>query len=507
MRLSFILVVVCVLEAAAQPTVRTYVNDTRTQHVWLDQYREFLSLPNVLGDSVNIMRNAAFIRDLLQAQGVTSTLLLSGKANSAPVVFGEVNVPGATTTVAFYAHYDGQPVNPKQWADGLTPFTPALYSDRLDKGGVPAAFPTANQPIVPTWRLYGRGASDDKAGVFAIIKAYEALIKTGHQPTCNIKFFFEGEEEAGSINLDVIFKRYKEQLKADLWVICDGPRNITGKKQVVFGVRGDVNIDLKVYASKRPLHSGNYGNWAPNPALRLAQLLGSMKDKDGQVLIPGFYDDVTPLTSSEKAALAKIPPVESILREDLALGQPDGNGKSFMELLALPTLNINGMQSGNVGSMASNVIPTEASAVLDLRLVLGNDVKRQVKKVVDYVVAYGYHVIDHEPTDSERRQYPLLAKMVARPGGYNAQRTPMDLPLARQVVQAIGTTVDYEVIKVPSAGGSLPLYLFETLLGAKPVTVPIANYDNNQHAENENVRLDYLWEGIETMAAVMAGVK
>ncbi len=490
--------------STGQTSLHQYIFDQKNQHLWLTEYQQFLSIPNVLKDSVNIARNAAYIGDLLKQNGVAAELLVSGKPNSAPVVFGEVLVPGATTTLAFYAHYDGQPVNPKQWAEGLEPFLPVLMSDRLDKGGKSIPFPKADEPVQPNWRMYARGSSDDKAGVFAIIKAYETLLKTGRKPSVNIKFFFEGEEEAGSINLDVIFKKYKEKLNADLWIICDGPRNISGKKQVVFGVRGDVNLDLKIYASKRPLHSGNYGNWAPNPAMRLAQLLSSMKDKNGKVLIAGFYDDVKPLSESERKALAKIPAVESILKEDLALAQPDGEGKSFMELLTLPTLNINGMQSGNVGSMASNVIPTEANAVLDLRLVLGNDVNRQVKKVVDHLVKEGYKVIDHEPSDAERKQFPLLAKLVMRPGGYNAQRTPMDLPLAQKVVDAVETTIDYEVVKVPSAGGSLPLYLFETILNAKPITIPIVNYDNNQHAENENVILNYLWEGMETMAAVMA---
>jgi len=479
-----------------------YIFDQKNQHRWLSEYKSFLSIPNVLGDSVNIVRNAQLIGDMLKQNGMKSELLLSGKPNSAPVVFGEVLVPGATTTLAFYAHYDGQPVNPKQWA-GLEPFKPVLMSNRIDKGGKSISFPSESEAVQGNWRLYARGSSDDKAGVFAIIKAYETLVKTGKKPSVNIKFFFEGEEEAGSTNLDVIFSKYKDKLKADLWVICDGPRNISGKKQVVFGVRGDVNIDLKVYASKRPLHSGNYGNWAPNPGMRLAQLLSSMKDNNGKVLIDGFYDDVTPLSETEKQALAKIPPVEPILKEDLALGKPDGEGKSFMELLTLPTLNINGMASGNVGNMASNVIPTEATAVIDLRLVLGNDVKRQVKKVTDHIVKQGYFIIDHEPSDEERKQHPLLAKVVMRGSGYNAQRTPMDLPLAQKAVKAIETTIDYEVVKVPSAGGSLPLYLFEQLLNAKPITVPIVNYDNNQHAENENVMLQYLWDGIETMSAIM----
>jgi acetylornithine deacetylase/succinyl-diaminopimelate desuccinylase-like protein len=209
------------------------------------------------------------------------------------------------------------------------------------------------------------------------------------------------------------------------------------------------------------------------------------------------------LSITEKQALAKIPEVEPMLKEDLLLAKPDGGGKSLAELLPLPTLNINGMQSGNVGSMASNIIPTEASAVLDLRLVLGNDVDRQVKKVIDHISNQSYYVIDHEPTDDERRQHALLAKVVKRKGGYNAQRTSMDLPLAQKVAKAIETTINYEVVKIPSVGGSLPLFLFEQLIDGNPITVPIANYDNNQHAENENLILQYLWDGIETMSAIM----
>lgn len=487
-----------------QPTkLKQYISSTKNQHRWLNEYRELLSIPNVYGDSVNILRNANTLKDMLTRRGVKSQLLFSGKKNSAPVVYGEILTPGAKTTLSFYAHYDGQPVNPKQWAEGLSPFTPVLMSDRLDKGGKIIPFPNDNDPIDPKWRLYGRGSADDKAGVFAIIAAYESVIASGMKPTVNIKFFFEGEEEAGSVYLDEIFKKYKDILKTDLWVICDGPRHISGRKQVLFGVRGDVNVDLTVYGAKRPLHSGNYGNWAPNPAMRLVQLLAGMKDKDGMVTINGFYDDVIPLTESEKKAISSIPSVENTLKQDLALALPDGNGKSMMELLNLPTLNINGIQSANIGSMAANIIPIEATAVLDLRLVLGNDVDRQINKVITHITDQGYHVIDHSPSDEERLKYPLLAKVVKRGAGYNAQRTPMDLPLARKVIKAIDSTVEEDVITVPSLGGSLPLYLFEKYLDSKPITVPIVNYDNNQHAENENVILNYIWEGIETMAVIM----
>lgn len=502
-RLVLVLMMVCSSVYPQTAIVKKHIYDSKKQHLWLDEYREFLAIPNVLSDSVSILKNALHLKQMMERRGIKTQLLFTGKPKSAPAVYGEVMTPGARITLALYAHYDGQPVNPAEWAEGLKPFTPVLMTGRHDKGGKIIPFPGEQDAIDPHWRLYGRGSADDKAGVFAIISAYESLKASGLKPGVNLKFFFEGEEEAGSVHLDEVFKRNKELLKSDLWIICDGPRHISGRKQVLFGVRGDVNVNVTVYASKRPLHSGNYGNWAPNPGMRLAQLLATMKDADGMVTIKGFYDDVIPFTETEKKAIAAIPNVEEALKKDLALSRPDGNGRPFMELLSLPTLNLNGIQSGNVGSMAANVIPTEANAVLDLRLVLGNDVERQVNKVIDHIRLQGYTVIDHRPDDEERLAYPLLATVVKRGTGYNAQRTPMDLPLAQKVIQAVGTTTNEGVIAVPSLGGSLPLFLFEKYLDAKPITIPVVNFDNNQHAENENVMLQYLWEGIETMAAVM----
>jgi acetylornithine deacetylase/succinyl-diaminopimelate desuccinylase-like protein len=174
------------------------------------------------------------------------------------------------------------------------------------------------------------------------------------------------------------------------------------------------------------------------------------------------------------------------------------------EAISLPSLNINGMQSGNVGKMASNQIPTTASAVLDLRLVLGNDWKRQQQKVIDHIRAQGYTVIDHEPTDEERKQHAKLARVEAGDDGYNAHRTPMDMPIAMKVVEAVKRTTPETVVLLPTSGGSLPLFVFKQYLDAKTITVPIANHDNNQHAENENIRLYNLFSGIETIAGVMA---
>lgn len=492
----------CSFFAQAQADKVRQLVQQRQQQL-LQEYLQFVTIPNVMGDSINIHRNAAFIQQMMERRGIATQILTLPIKGASPLVVGQVKVPGATTTMGFYAHYDGQPVNPAQWAKGLSPFTPQLTTDRLDRGGsfVPG---NAVPAVIPEkMRLYGRGSADDKAGVFAIIAAYELMKQSGQQPKANLTFIFEGEEEVGSIHLDDYFTQHKALLKADLWMICDGARHVTGRKQLVFGVRGDINAELKVYASARPLHSGNYGNWAPNAAMRLAQLLASMKDDKGMVTIPGFYDDVQPLSKAEKEAIAQIPDVVPTLQTELMMIHPDGDGRNFQELLNIPTLNINGFAAMNVGSMASNIIPAEATAALDLRLVKGNTVEGQFNKVKRYIESKGYTVLDHEPTAEERKKYPLIAKLTMNDGAYPAQKTPMDLPIAQQVIAAIQSTTTDAVIKIPTVGGSLPLYMFETILQSPPVSIGIVNYDNNQHAENENLQISFLLEGIVTMAAVM----
>ncbi|HMU10020.1 MAG TPA: peptidase dimerization domain-containing protein, partial [Ferruginibacter sp.] len=309
--------------------------------------------------------------------------------------------------------------------------------------------------------------------------------------------------EAGSMHLAEILDKYRALLQSDLWIICDGPVHQSGNKQIVFGVRGDTHVDVTVYASKRPLHSGHYGNWAPNPAMMLVKLLSSMKDDDGRVTIKGFYDDVTPLSPSERKALNEVPSVDEQMKKELGIIGLEMKGITLGEAINLPSLNINGIQSGNVGKMASNQIPTYASAVIDLRLVMGNDWQRQQQKVIDHIKAQGYYVTANEPTDEERANHAKIIKVTTGKDAINAQRTSMDLPIVQKVMAAVKASSNGRVVLQPTMGGSLPLYVFEKYLGAKTITVPIANYDNNQHAENENIRIGNLFEGIETMGSLM----
>jgi acetylornithine deacetylase/succinyl-diaminopimelate desuccinylase-like protein len=492
------------LALASTTPAQSWVRDYRRTHEReiLAEFTRLLAIPNIASDAPNIRRNAQLILENMQRRGLNPRLLETKSGSTPPAVYGEWKVPGATHSLIFYAHYDGQPVDPKQWT-ASPPFQPTWRSAAMESGGKVVTLP-ANGAINPEWRLYARAASDDKAGVMAILTAFDALRAQNITPSLNIKFLFEGEEEAGSPHLGEIIDLHKDWLAADAWIICDGPVHQSGRKQAVFGVRGDVNVDVTVYGAKRPLHSGHYGNWAPNPAMVLARLLATMKDDNGRVTIDGWYDGVEPLGEAEREAIAEAPAYDDELRAQLGLARTEGNGKSLLELINQPSLNINGISSGDVGNLARNVIPTTATAVLDLRLVKGNDHKQQVQRLIDHVRRQGFFVIDRDPTEAERKQHPLIAKVVKRPGGYNAERTRMDLPISQAVIAAVQSTSKDPIVKLPTAGGSLPLSIITDHLRTVTITVPIANYDNNQHAENENLRLQNLWDGIETLAAVMS---
>ncbi|MCA1615228.1 MAG: M20/M25/M40 family metallo-hydrolase [Acidobacteria bacterium] len=487
--------------AASQTAAPVREYRRANEHRILREFVSLLSLPNVASSREDIAKNAAHIVGMMTARGLRPRLLEAGDAP--PAVYGEWRVAGATRTLVFYAHYDGQPTDPAKWA-GTDPWRPALRTAPHDAGGRLLPMPQDAEPINPEWRLYARSASDDKAGVMAILSAVDALKAKGISPSVNLKFFFEGEEEAGSPHLASILARHKGLLDSDAWIICDGPVHQSGRKQVVFGVRGDVNVDLTVYGPRRPLHSGHYGNWAPNPAMTLAKLLASMKDESGRVTVAGWYDDAAPLGPAERRALGEVPAYDEEIKKGLGIARPEGAGKSLNELINEPSLNINGLSSAETGPLARNVIPTTATAALDLRLVRGNDHLRQVQKLREHVRRQGFHLLDRDPTDDERQKHPLIAKLTHREGSYNAERTPMDSPVSLAVVAAVQTTVADRVVLMPTLGGSLPLSIFREGLGpVTMITVPIANYDNNQHAENENIRLQNLWDGIETMAALM----
>ena len=286
-------------------------------------------------------------------------------------------------------------------------------------------------------RIYARSAGDDKAAIYAQLVALDAIEAARIPLRANIRFVWEGEEEAGSPHLEQILNANRELVHGDVWLVCDGPVDQSRKQTLVFGARGDAHVEITVFGPNRGLHSGHYGNWAPNPAMMLVQLLAGMKDDEGHVLIPHFYDGITPLGALEKKALARAPVNDDALRQELSLGHVDGGGAHLLDLLNLPSLNINGISSGQTGPRANNVIPSTATADLDLRLVVGIDWQQQQDRVVDYVRSRGYFVVDAVPTREILLQHPKVAMVKKDSNGYNAVRTPMDLPIAEEVLTAV----------------------------------------------------------------------
>jgi acetylornithine deacetylase/succinyl-diaminopimelate desuccinylase-like protein len=291
-------------------------------------------------------------------------------------------------------------------------------------------------------------------------------------------------------------------LGGDLLVTADGPVHQSGRPLVFFGNRGDIGLGITVYGPVRALHSGHYGNWAPNPAMELSRLLAAMRDADGRVLIDGYYDDVAPLSDVEKQALTRMPDNDAELAHELGIAKPEGGGKKLVELLQQPSLNIRGLSSAYVGERAQNVVPEKAEASLEARLVKGQDPRHKFEQIVGFIRKQGYFVTDREPTMDERREHALVAKVIDE-CGYRASRTQMDLPVSTALVQVVQEATGGNTVIAPTLGGSVPMYIFEDL-GLPWIGVPIVNYDNHQHSSDENLRLGHLWRGVEIYAAILA---
>jgi acetylornithine deacetylase/succinyl-diaminopimelate desuccinylase-like protein len=481
--------------------VRDYRMDNEDRIV--RELSEFLAIPNIASDTPNIQKNAARLVEMLEGRGIETHLLpISGRG---PVVFGKLITPEAKRTVIFYAHYDGQPVDASAWKCAK-PFEPRIWTngkDVCDEHNVPRKG-IDERPVADTddWRIYARSASDDKGPIVALLAAIDALHAKKIPLGVNLKVIFEGEEEAGSTNLQRTLELHKNLLGADLLITADGPVHQSGRPLIFFGNRGEIDMDITVYGPVRALHSGHYGNWAPNPAMELSRLLASMKDADGRVLIDGYYDDVTPLGDAEKKALAEMPANDADLERELGIAKPEGGGKKLVELIQQPSLNIRGLRSAYVGEHSQNVVPDTAEASLDARLVKGEDPQKKFEQIAGFIRKQGYYIMDREPTMEERRSHPLIARVVYG-GGYRAARTPLDLQVSKALVQVVQAATGNTTVVAPTLGGSVPMYIFEDL-GLPWIGVPIVNYDNHQHSSDENLRLGHFWRGMEIYGAILA---
>lgn len=432
------------------------------EHAFLARLVDYLRRPSISAYGEGIGEVAEYIADVMRQMGLAVRIMPTA---GWPMVLGEhISQPGAPT-ILLYGHYDVQPPDPlEEWV------TPPF------------------EPTVRDGRLYARGVGDNKGQHFAQLMALETLLTCRGKLPCNVKVLLEGEEEIGSPHMPEFMRVHRDELRADLVIVSDGPVHESGQSVISFGVRGVLDIELRARGASRDLHSGNWGGIAPNPLWTLVHLLATMKNARGEITIDGFYENVQPLSELERQALAGLPLDVDAVKSTLGLArldEPQERGY-FERLSAWPTLTINGIHGGYGGPGAKTVLPHEAVAKCDFRLVEAQTAEEILAKVQA-------HIQRHAPEVS-----------VHSHGAMDPSKTPLDSPFAGPIRQAVRAAQGADPLLVPAMGGSLPNYVFTKTLGIPAFGVPYANADEANHAPNENMEVARFFMGIKTGAAMLS---
>ena len=481
-------------EAAALAAAKTHVAAHEKEIV--GELRELLSHPNVATRDADMRANAALLVAMLEKRGIAARVL---ETPGAPVaVYGERKTPGAKRTLLFYAHFDGQPVTPE--SDWQTPpFEPVLRGGRMEDGALAIAWGDARYPLPDEARIYARSSSDDKGPIVAMLAALDALAAARIPLSANLKFFLEGEEEQGSPNLAKTLSTHRELLKSDLWIFGDGPIDPRGLPRLALGARGVMPFSLTVYGPATALHSGHYGNVAPNPGARLAALVTSMRAEDSRITIEGL---AAPPPSPAAVELARTAFDTPGMLVAAGVGASE-SGLDYGEAILRPSLNVTQLLYGGSGGQR-NAIDAEAIAGFDLRLVPGMAVAGARAAIEAHVKKQGYTLLHAAPTAEDRLKNPKLARVDWAAEGYAAAMSAPDNPGVARVMAVARAATRGEVRIAPLMGGSLPIAPIESVLGTPFVIAPIVNADNNQHAPNENLRMREFRRGIGFYAALLA---
>lgn len=458
--------------------------------------KELLSIPNDAFYEEHIMQNVDWCEKAFSDRGFSTTQI---PTKTVPLLMAERQHPKAKKTVLVYLQLDGQPVDSTRWFQE-SPYIPTLKKSN-SKGEWTSIAWTDIENYNEDWRVFARSASDAKGPVAMFLTALDAIATQGNSPNYNLKVIMDFEEELGSPNLPLAVTENADLLSADMLIIFDGPRHITNKPTLTFGARGIATITLTTYGPVVPQHSGHFGNYAPNPAFRLSKLLASMKDDEGRVTIPGFYEgiDISPQT---ERILRAVPDNPEQINNRLQIASADKVGRYYQEAIQYPSLNIRGMQSGWIDEKVRTIIPGWARAEIDVRLVLESDPERLLSLVKEHICGMGYQVLDRVPTKEERLKYPKIATFNSEIS-YQSFRTDFDSELGLWLRKALENAFGEAPIMIRMSGGSIPISPFVTTLNIPAVTVPTVNRDNNQHSPNENLRLGNYKEGIKTMIAIL----
>ena len=461
--------------------------------VAFDTLVHFLRIPNDSHDSLAIVANVHWCEKTYRSRGFqVQTIYESG----VPFVLAEWTIDSRLPTVLFYTQIDGQPVDPTAWHQP-DPYQAALK----DGNGAILDLALARTTWNPDWKLYARSVSDSKGPAVCLLTAIDILKKYGVHPAFNVKVIMDFQEELSSPKLPVAVADHRDLFAADMLVVMDGARHVSNMPTLTFGARGIATATLTVFGPKVPLHSGQYGNFAPNPVFGLARLLAAMKDEDGRVLIPGYYDGIH-LTAEEKKLLREVPENAQELSHQFGFAEPEKVGDNYQEALQYPTLNVRGLRAAWTGDAVRTIIPDVALAEMDVRLVPETDGERLMQSIRQFILDQGFHLVDGEPTDEERNTFPKLAAFDYEVG-YAAYRTDFDTPIGTWLSSALTRALGEAPLLMRTTGGSQPISPFITALGLPAVSVRIPNPDNNIHSPNENLRLGNFLEGIASCVGVL----
>ena len=441
--------------------IKQYVEANRQR--FLDELFELLRFPSVSADpkyKSDMLKTADYVAGKLKEAGADQVEVC--QTAGYPIVYGEKFVDASRPTILVYGHYDVQPPDPLElWK------TPPF------------------EPTIRDGKIYARGACDDKGQVYMHVKAFELMMKTNSLP-CNVKFMIEGEEEVGSNNLGIFVKENKDRLQADVVLISDTSMISLEHPSLETGLRGLSYLEVEVTGPNRDLHSGVYGGAVANPATILAKLIASLHDENNHIQIPGFYDDVSALSQSERDELNKAPYNEQEYKDDLGVEELWGEkGYTTIERTGTrPTLEVNGIWGGYIGEGAKTVLPSKANAKISMRLVPNQQSDKITKLFTDYFISIA----------------PKNVKVKVTPHhGGEPVVTPTDSVAYKAAQKAIAESFGKDPIPT-RGGGSIPIVaLFEKELGIKTVLMGFGLDSDNLHSPNEKYDIANFYKGIETI--------
>ncbi|HUW77471.1 MAG TPA: dipeptidase [Candidatus Nanopelagicaceae bacterium] len=430
----------------------------------LESYKEFLRIPSISTlpqRAPDCRRAAVWLADELGRIGIENAEV--SETAGLPMVYGDwIHAPGAPT-VLVYGHYDVQPVEPlSEWH--TDPFEPAVSGNRM----------------------IGRGAADDKGQIHIHLKAVEALLATRSRIPVNLRFIFEGEEEASSAHLSDWLESNRHRLSADVAIISDTGFFDGNIPAITVGLRGITYIQIDVTGPSGDLHSGSFGGTVKNPANALCEILANLKDDSGRVLVTGFYDDVIPLSETDRKEFAALPFNETAYLA--SIGVPELVGEEGYTTLerrgARPTLDINGIWSGFQGEGSMTIIPASAHAKVSCRLVANQD-------PIDIAERLSAYILESSP--------PGVKTQVQFLGSGRPSLMPLDHPAVRAAADALDATFGRQPVYVRE-GGSIPACeKLATTFGLPIVLLGFTPPDDNAHAPNESMDLDNYERAIRTV--------